>query len=121
MPLIAPTITPLETIYGHVLSVVWGPFATGDTFTPYPNAGSADRSVHVYGTFGGSTITVVGSNEPANPPTSLVALHDPSGAAISITVAGIAQVSEVTQWIAPVVTGGAGASMFVAMVCRRTL
>lgn len=124
MALIAPTVLQMESLYGHALSVIWGPFAAGDTFTPYQNCGSADRSVQVYGTFSSTVITVVGSNEFANPlvaPSNLVALHDPSGTAISIAAAGISQVSEVTSWIAPVATGGSGSAMYVAMVCRRTL
>ncbi|MDB4893144.1 MAG: hypothetical protein JWL61_4999 [Gemmatimonadetes bacterium] len=120
MAVIAPTITTLETLYGHAHQVSWGPFAAGDTFTPYPNPGSADRSIHVFGTFGASTITVVGSNETATP-TSMVALHDPSGTAISITAAGITQISEVTNWIAPVCTGGAASGMTAALVIRRPL
>lgn len=121
MAVIAPVITTLETLYGHAHQISWGPFATGDTFTAYPNPGSADRSMHVYGTFGGATITVVGSNETAATPTSMVALHDPSGTAISITAAGISQISEVTNWIAPVVTGGAASGMTAALVVRRPL
>ncbi len=120
MPLIDPTVTQVESIYGHVNSVVWGPFAAGDTFTPYQNAGSADRSIHVHGTFSSTVITVVGSNELVTP-TSLVALTDPLGNAISISAADIVQVQEVTNWIAPVATGGTGSALFCRLICRRTL
>ncbi len=121
MPLIDPTVTQVESIYGHVNSVVWGPFAAGDTFTPYQNAGSADRSIQVHGTFSSTVITIVGSNETASPPTSLVALTDPLGSAISISAADIVQVSEVTNWIAPVATGGTGSALYCHLICRRTL
>ncbi len=121
MPVIAPTVTEVESWAGHVHQVSWGPFAAGDTFTPYQNAGEADRSIHVRGTFSSTVITVVGSNEIASSPTSMVALHDPAGVAISIAAAGISQVSEVTNWIAPVATGGTGSALYAEMICRKTL
>lgn len=125
MALIAPVVTQIESLNGHVNQVVWGPFAGGDTFTPYANAGSADRSIHVFGTFSSTVVTVLGSNEipaaGAVPTTSLVALHDPSGTAISLAAAGIAQVSEVTQWIAPLATGAGGSALYAIMIARKTL
>lgn len=120
MAVIPPAITTIETLYGHSHIITWGPFTEADTFTAYPNPGSADRSVHVFGTFGGATITVKGSNE-AGTPTSLIGLHDPSGTAISLTAAGLTQVSEVTNWIVPAQSGGTGTSLTVAMVIRRPL
>lgn len=120
MAVIAPTITQLETLYGHAHLVTWGPFTQADTFTAYPNPGSADRSVHAFGTWGGATLTFKGSNE-AGTPTALIGLHDPSGTAISFTADNLAQVSEVTNWITPAISGGAATSLTVAMVVRRPL
>lgn len=125
MAVIAPTITEIESLYGHVHSVVWTPLANGDTGTPYQMPGSADRSIHAFGTFGaGGSMTMQGSNEVAQPAvaaTSWASLHDPQGLALTITALKIEEAAEVSNWIRPNVTAGDGTTAItVAMIVRRS-
>ena len=77
-----------------------------------------DKSLHVYGTFGGATVTFEGSNEDA-PSSEAVGLTDPTQTAISFTAKGLKQVLENPLFIRPVVTGGDGTtSLTVRLVCR---
>lgn len=125
MAVVAPTITEVESLYGHVHSVVWAAMANGDTGTPYQMPGSGDRSAHAFGTFGvGGSMTMQGSNEllvPAAAATTWVSLHDPQGLAFTMTAAKIEEVAEVSNWIRPNVTAGDGTTAItVAMIVRRS-
>lgn len=78
----------------------------------------ADKTVHVYGTFGSGTLALQGTNEdgtPANP----ISLTDPQGNAIELTAAGIKAVTENPLKARPLLTGSTGASVTVLLVCRK--
>ena len=94
----------LSGALGRAALATWSALATGDTGEPLSNPSYADRSVQVTGTFGGATITIEGSNDGTNYTT----LTDTAGAALSFTVTGVRQILQVTRYIRPLVTGGAG-------------
>lgn len=122
MSVITPVVTQQQTLFGHTWSVVWPLVTNADTCGPIQMSTAADRSVHAFGTFNGASVAIHGSNEATNDSsavTSFVALHDPQGIAIAITTANIEEISEVTNWIKPVITGGGGSqSVTVAMTVR---
>lgn len=110
------TATPIDTD-GSAVNVSWGPMAAGDTAQPLKYQQWVDRSLQVEGTFGGATVTLGGSNSGNAYPS----LTDSLGNTISMTVAGIKQVNEVTAYIKPVIAGGDGTtSLTFTITCRRT-
>lgn len=92
----------------------WAALAAGDDGTAIELPNWPDRSVQIRGTFGGTTITIQGSNEAT--PTTWATLTQPGGAPLSFTAAGLAQVVEITRWIRPLSTGGAGVAVTVEMI-----
>lgn len=112
MAVIASTHTDLSGAIGRASLFTWAALATSDTGTPVNSSAFADRSVQVNGTFGGSTVTIEGSNDGVNYTT----LTDTAGAALSFTVAGIRQILQITRYIRPLVTGGAAAAVNVNLL-----
>lgn len=120
------TITPTYTdIQGpddrYAKSASYGPMANSDVGLSTPASVSlyADRSVQVEGTFGaGGTVLIEGSNDGTNWRT----LTDPLGNALSITTAGIKQVTEAVAQMRPRVSAGDGTtSLTVTIFMRRSL
>lgn len=91
--------------------VSWTPVATGDTGVPVENYSFSDRSVQVTGTFGGATCTIEGSNDGVNYAT----LTDNAGVALTFTSTGLRQVLQITRYIRPSVTAGAGSLTITLM------
>lgn len=86
---------------------------TGDTVE---GMSYTDRSIQVSGSgFGGSTLTVEGSNNGAD----WVTLTDPAGAALTFTAAGLKQILQVTRYIRTKVTGGAATNIVADLVAVR--
>lgn len=104
MAVIQPTGTKITNIFGLSTLKTWTGLATGDTGAPVENPTFSDRSVQVGGTFGGATCTIEGSNDGV----TYFPLTDPAGVAIAMTSAGLKQILQVTRYIRPNVTGGAG-------------
>lgn len=102
-----------------VMRIEWAAMATGDTGQPVDWAGHADRSVQVFGTFGGSSVAIEGSNDAGPTPTNWNVLTDPQGNALNITAAGLERVTEDTCWVRPNITGGTGSPITVQMLLRR--
>lgn len=100
--------------FGEMVTISWT-MATGDTAAPVSFAEFTDRSVQVTGDDGGGTVTMVGSLDGTN----YVTLTDPAGNAISLTAAGLKQISEATVSIGPVLTGGSGGSIVVTLFGKR--
>lgn len=96
--------------------VIWTPVTEADTcqavsFPQYP-----DRSIHVSGTFGGSSTAVQGSN---NNGVTFCSCFDPSSTIIAITTNTVIKaVLENAVLIKPVTTGGSGQSITIAMLFR---
>jgi hypothetical protein len=117
MAAIKPTYRNVGRGDGSCQLVVWTPVTENDTCVAAELPDLADKSVHVYGTFGGATVAVQGSN---NDGTSFAALNDPSSTVIAINSEKIKQVLENTQQIRPAATGGASQSLSIAMLIKQT-
>lgn len=76
----------------------------------------ADRSVQVLGTFGGANVVLQGSNDGG---ATWFALDDPQGTDMSFGAAGGKAVSEATERMRPLLTGGSASSITVTLYCRR--
>lgn len=99
----------------HILT--WEGLTVGDTGQPVEMPGSADRTVQVGGTFGGSTCTIEGSNNGVD----YLVLTDPQGNALNITSAKIETITEITRYMRPRIFSGSGSSINVSMLVRRDL
>jgi len=96
--------------------LVAGPLATGDSTSVLTiNDGYSDVSVHVYGTVGGSTVSIQGSLNGV----VFGAMDDAYGSPLSFTsltpLGPIKPVGPAVQSIKGVVTGGAGVAVFIAV------
>lgn len=114
MSTVVPTIVDGE---GHTVVVTWV-LGTGDDGEPVRYAGAADRTVQIFGTFGGATVTMQGTLE--NVATTWAPVTDPQGNAIAATGATIEAITELVRQIRPVVTGGSGSSITVLLLMRQT-
>lgn len=114
MATVNPVSTPLSTYGDNVRIVTWTGLATGDTIGAFEMPGWADRSVQFGGTFGGATLTFTGSNDGTN----FIGLTDPQGNAISKTAAAIEAVLELTRYVKPGISGGAGDSVNVTLLIK---
>lgn len=79
-------------------------------------ADHSERVVQVTGTWGGTTVTVEGSNDGS----TWFTLNDAQGSAISKTVDFIEQVTECPLYMRIKSTGGAGATLVPVVLCRRS-
>jgi hypothetical protein len=77
-----------------------------------PEVSMALSSVQVAGTFGGATVTFLGSNDG----TTFTAITDILGAAISFTAAGQRELSTCYRYFKPNVSGGTADSLNVYLV-----
>ena len=118
MAVINPTINREIVPDGSVLRVIWSNMLTGDTGAPISLPSHSDRSVQVFGTFGGATCTIEGSNDGG---TTYAALTNTGGTSLAILAAALHQVLQITQVIRPNITGGAAASITVAMIVRLSI
>lgn len=86
-----------------------------------------DKTIHLFGTFGGATVVLQGSNDPRCllDPTGSTAdwqtLRDPGGTALSMTAATLKSVLELPRFIRPQTSGGAGTSLNLYMNARSLL
>lgn len=78
-------------------------------------ADSADRSVQVTGTFGGTSVAMQGSNDGG---TTWAPLLDAFGAAVVFTAAGLKQIMTLAKEIRPLLTGGAGTDVDVTVFAK---
>lgn len=77
----------------------------------------ADKCIHAFGTFGGATIRVQGSNEAV--PDNGVNLSDPTGTAIGLTAAGLKGILECPRWLRVVAVGGDGTTDITAILFSK--
>lgn len=77
----------------------------------------SDRSVSVFGTFNGATVTMQAANDDV--PT-YGTVNDAFGSALTFTVAGIKQQTEVCAWERPLASAAGGSTdLTVVAICRR--
>lgn len=103
----------------HLVTWVWSGLTQADAagepvakmFGQY-----VDRSVQIQGTFDGATAIVEGSNDGTN----YHPLTDPQGNAISKTSAALEQITEMTLFMRPRVTGaGASTNLEFTLATRK--
>ena len=111
-------ITPTHKQVGrHAHLYLWETLTESDTALPVSVPFSADRSVHVVGTFGGATITMQGTNETA--PTNYETLTNIDGTtACTFTAAALQQIEENTVWIRPSSASGSSSDVDVYLLVK---
>lgn len=87
----------------------------GDFFT-FPRF--FDKTVHVFGTFGGGAVDFIGSNEPGAP-TNGVAMEDMDANPAQATGNALLVLKEVPRQMRPQLIGSTGATVTVIVVGRR--
>ncbi len=95
-----------------VAATRWSGMAGAETGAAGGSARWRQKSIQVFGTFGGATVVLQGSNDGTN----WAGLTKDGTAAVSFTAAGIATVWEDTLYVRPVTSGGAGSSIDVIVV-----
>lgn len=118
MATVTPTITGARPLANSADSALV-------TWTPLTNANNvgvevayedyADRTVQMFGTFGGATVVLQGSCDGG---TTWATLTDPQGNAISTSAALLEAVQEAVPLIRPSLSGGAGTSVTVILFVR---
>jgi hypothetical protein len=92
----------------------WGPFTSGDTCAPLAVAHKGDKTIHIYGEFGGGQLRVEGTLLPDGPMTLLrdagLIVLDNIGSNV------IREVLQLTGYIGWVLTGGAAANLTVDLL-----
>lgn len=97
--------------------VKWTPLTqTNNVGAAFGMSDFQDRSVQVFGTFGGATVTIEGSNDDG---TTWATLNDPFGNALSFTAAGLKAITELPQYIRPNVSGAGGTTSLTVFVHMR--
>lgn len=115
------TVTPTKKSFFDRIEVVWAGMVTGDTITAIQiPASCGDRAVQFSGTFaGGTSVSLTGSLIPGGAGT-YATLTDPQGNNITKTAAGLEQVTELTDWVAPTIASGAADSVTCTLIVSRT-
>lgn len=111
------TITPVaSSIEGTIQTITWTGVSTADTMTGIllRNACGAIGCMQVSGTFGGSTVTLQGSNDATN----YYPITDAAGNDIAVTVAGLVEFSTAAAYIKPASAGGVADDVTVVVVLR---
>ena len=99
----------------------------GDDGAPIEVSNLADKSVHIFGTFGsGGSVTIYGSNDPADLAkvpgaggANWVVLTDPQGNALTKTALSIEQILENTLYMACKVTAGDGTTNLTVAIAGK--
>ncbi len=88
----------------------------------------SDKTVQIFGTFGGATVTIQGSNDPLVPADDVngttnatwATLTDPLGAALTATSAKLATILQNPLYIRAISSGGTGSAINVNFCAKRT-
>lgn len=113
------TVTPVTTFPFEtsldVAVTTWAAMAQDDDGEPVRLAVYSDRTIQVAGTFGGCSVTIGGSNDGE----TYHALHDTSGAIMTLTEGKLLQIVELPIYIKPRVFGGDGTTNVKAILSGR--
>jgi hypothetical protein len=118
-------IIPLTSVNrGNCQTLTWAGMTTDDTGQPWERADYQDKTVQIFGNFGGTaSVSIYGSNDPRviTDPANAVwfVLTDPSSTAITKTAAAGEQILENPRWIRPVTTLGSTPSITVIIQATR--
>lgn len=97
--------------------LTWANIGNGDTPMPVSAYGGyGSKSFQAEGTFGGTSVAIVGSNDGAN----YHGLSDPTGTTIALTAGGLKEVLEHSLYLKPALTGGSGSSITATLFIRKT-
>lgn len=118
MAAIKPTIVAVGRRDNSALMISWLAVTENDTCNIADVPDLADKSIHVSGTFGGATVTLLGSNNSFA--TTGVGLRGPDSVAISFTSEGLKQVLENTGQIKPVAAGGTAQSLNIYVLAKQS-
>jgi len=88
--------------------------ANGESGQILNAVGFNDKSVHVYGTFGGATVTMKGGN--VNDATKFVTLKDKAGTDLALTAAGVNSLRDNVGFLQPVISGGSGSAITIVLL-----
>lgn len=110
----AVTTFPFETSL-DVAVTTWAPLAADDDGEPVRLAIYSDRTIQVAGTFGGASVTIGGSNDGE----TYHALHDTSGATMTLTGGVLLQIVELPVYLKPRVFGGDGTTAIKVILAGR--
>ena len=96
----------------------WAAVPNGNQGLPQNCASYNDKCVQVSGTLGvGGSVNIEGSNDATN----WVILHDPAGAALTLTaVPALKEILENPVYIRPNVTAGDGTTAFTVILAQRS-
>lgn len=110
----ATTYNRIQTGTSRAFVAAWA-LAAGENGDAAPFAQFADKSVQVFGNFGGASVVVEGSNDGA----TWAPLSDPHGNPLSILTAKVVQVSEATAYVRPRISGGDGTTALSIYILLR--
>lgn len=114
-----PCTTVIQQLHPHTNVREWANLAAGDDGEWILMGHYNDKSLHVYGTWGGATVTLQGSSEDVPSSANAVSLTDPTQTQISLSANGLRQVLENPLNMRVLVTGGDGTTSLTArLVCR---
>lgn len=116
------TIEPVEVRgdNNELLKVEWRNIRNGDTILPFKKASKPDKTMHVFGTFGGATVTMTGGNDDRaitdSGNASMLTVKDSLGNNVSLTTAGYAFIIPNFLYWKPAISGAGGdTALTVAM------
>jgi len=107
MPTINKSLIPTQR--QRVQGIKWETVGNADVGQAHEMASWPDRTVHLFGTWGGATIVLQGSNDGTNWQT----LRDPGGNNLSFTADGLKAILENPRYIRPSSSGGTGTDVDV--------
>ena len=114
-------IVPFTNVNNLLENTLWtsGPLASGDeTGVLKITEDQADVTVHIYGTFGGATVSVQGSVLG----TQFNTVDDAYGLPMSYTSTGVLKpIGPVVKALKVTVTGGAGVSVVVDILTTKSI
>lgn len=113
MATVTPAMNMLER--GTLITWTWTGLHLNDTGDQVEWSRLADRSVHVYGTWGGASVIMEGSNDGSN----FVTLDDLTGIAISKSANALFGILQIAAYIRPRVVGGDGTTSLTAILLSR--
>jgi len=108
-----PTARTLGPV-GATVQIIWSGLLQGDNGDGIQYSHYLNKTFQVFGTFGGATISIQGSNDGTN----WAPLNDATGTALTLTASKlIRRTDDIPLWVRPVVNGGDGTtSLTVACV-----
>lgn len=119
-------VVPWEVLnLGNSVRVISVTLAGGDSTILYDLPMFSDKTIHIFGgTFGDSTVTVLGQNQTSTPGTPtgqpLHQAHDPEEDFSAVAAELLATVLENPRWIIASASAGTGTGLRVVITCSTS-